>query len=221
VEWSYNLLDETERMVLARCSVFAGGFDLATAARLCETGDELVRALRDRGNPVFYYYGLAGYGRAFIDTDPERALAAFREGLDYTRQHRLPLIEVVTAYTAAGIVARYGDLDTALGLFDSALETVHRAGVDTDRALTLGYLAMLFCRINQAEAAATIYGASTRSPSIGMVRSLPQAVEQLQISLGQLTFQQRVAAGAAMEPADAVAYARQHIRLARDKAQQE
>ena len=31
VGWSYDLLDDTEKTLLARCSVFAGGFDLAAA----------------------------------------------------------------------------------------------------------------------------------------------------------------------------------------------
>ena len=28
VQWSYDLLDDAEKRLLARCSVFAGGFDL-------------------------------------------------------------------------------------------------------------------------------------------------------------------------------------------------
>ena len=33
VAWSYDLLDDTEKTVLDRCSVFAGGFDLAKRLR--------------------------------------------------------------------------------------------------------------------------------------------------------------------------------------------
>jgi predicted ATPase len=40
VAWSYDLLDDTERLVLGRCAVFAGGFDLASAAHLCQPLDE-------------------------------------------------------------------------------------------------------------------------------------------------------------------------------------
>ena len=35
VEWSYELLDDDERMVLCRCSVFADGFDLVAAVQVC------------------------------------------------------------------------------------------------------------------------------------------------------------------------------------------
>ena len=33
VAWSYDLLDDTEKALLERCSVFAGGFDLAKCLR--------------------------------------------------------------------------------------------------------------------------------------------------------------------------------------------
>jgi predicted ATPase/class 3 adenylate cyclase len=41
VQWSYDLLDDTEKTILARCSVFAGGFDLAAAAAIAGFDDEL------------------------------------------------------------------------------------------------------------------------------------------------------------------------------------
>jgi predicted ATPase len=37
VDWSYDLLGETERVLLARLSVFAGGFDLEAAEQVCGT----------------------------------------------------------------------------------------------------------------------------------------------------------------------------------------
>jgi len=41
VEWSYGLLDDTERMVLQHASVFAGGFDPAALTAVVGTMDEL------------------------------------------------------------------------------------------------------------------------------------------------------------------------------------
>ena len=35
VAWSYDLLDDAERALLERCSVFAGGFDLQSACAVC------------------------------------------------------------------------------------------------------------------------------------------------------------------------------------------
>jgi hypothetical protein len=41
VAWSYDLLDDTEKDLLARCSVFGGGFDLAAANAVGDCGDDL------------------------------------------------------------------------------------------------------------------------------------------------------------------------------------
>jgi predicted ATPase len=41
VQWSHDLLDDTEKALLATCSVFAGGFDLAAAATVGGCGDDL------------------------------------------------------------------------------------------------------------------------------------------------------------------------------------
>ena len=40
VQWSYELLDDTEKAILNRCSVFAGGFDLASACAVTGADDE-------------------------------------------------------------------------------------------------------------------------------------------------------------------------------------
>jgi predicted ATPase len=40
VQWSYDLLDDAEAALLQRCSVFAGGFDLAAACTVSEVDDE-------------------------------------------------------------------------------------------------------------------------------------------------------------------------------------
>ncbi len=41
VAWSHDLLADTEKTLLARCSVFAGGFDLAAACAVGGCGDDL------------------------------------------------------------------------------------------------------------------------------------------------------------------------------------
>jgi predicted ATPase len=40
VQWSYELLDDTEKGILNRCSVFAGGFNLASACAVTGADDE-------------------------------------------------------------------------------------------------------------------------------------------------------------------------------------
>ena len=41
VQWSYELLDDAEKILLNRCSVFAGGFDLASACAVTGADDEV------------------------------------------------------------------------------------------------------------------------------------------------------------------------------------
>ncbi|MFV8167477.1 adenylate/guanylate cyclase domain-containing protein [Mycobacterium sp. 134] len=42
VQWSYDLLDKDEKTLLARCSVFAGGFSLAGVCAIADSDDEIV-----------------------------------------------------------------------------------------------------------------------------------------------------------------------------------
>ena len=42
VQWSFDLLDDNEKLMLTRCSVFAGGFDLAEACAVTGSDDEFV-----------------------------------------------------------------------------------------------------------------------------------------------------------------------------------
>ena len=107
-------------------------------------------------------------------------------------------------------------LDQALALFDTAIDALHRAGNVLNLAATLANLAVFFDRLERPEIAATIYGASTRygSSDHGRRLSTPSWTTCAPCS-ARRTFDDCVAAGAAMEPADAVAYARDQIQAAR------
>ena len=50
--------------------------------------DETVAVAREYGSPFWIGWALGGYGRAFAEAEPVRALEALREGLDYA--HRAP-----------------------------------------------------------------------------------------------------------------------------------
>ena len=76
---------------------------------------------------------------------------------------------------------------------------------------------MFFDRFERPEIAATVYGASLPSYSAIMILGLPAVADHLRAVLGGTAFDDCVAIGAAMEPADVVRYARQQIELARQE----
>jgi predicted ATPase len=177
--------------------------------------DEAVTAARQHGNPHLIAYALYGYGRAFKDTDADKAAHAFREALECAHRNHISFYGVIITPDLARLEAEHGDVDDGLVLFDEALDAAQRAGSPTQVGLALGHLACVFRDLGRGEIAATIYGSSTPYPSIWAVPSLPEVVNQLRVELSQATFDHCVAAGAAMDTSDAVRYARQQIEIAR------
>ena len=148
---------------------------------------------------------------------PDRASTAYRQGLVYAREHRLPFWEAAIARDAAGLEAVHGDPKQALVLFETAIDTFHRVGNVALLATALAGLAVFFDRIERPELAATVYGASTHYGIITMVINESPALNHLRSVLGASVFDDCVATGAAMEPADAVRYAHEQIQLAREE----
>lgn len=92
------------------------------------------------------------------------------------------------------------------------MERLQTAGADATLSQSLAYLAVVFERLSRAEVAATVYGASATNGGLHAVIDLPETLANLRMSLGDVTFDRCVDDGAAMELADAVAYARGQIR---------
>jgi hypothetical protein len=101
-------------------------------------------------------------------------------------------------------------------LFETAIEAFHRAGNTGSLSLTLAYLTMYLDEIDQPSIAATLHGANAHHPVINTLPKLPSTVEHLRLALGENEFTKFVAVGAAMEPAEAVRYARQQIGILRE-----
>jgi predicted ATPase len=188
-----------------------GRFDEAQA-----TAEEAVTAARAHGNPYWIAASLATSGLAFADADPARALDALRQALAVSQDHRVVHWETIVAREAAALEAVHGDLDKAFALFEAAIDSLHRSGNHgLELSVALADLAVLFDRLERPEIAATFYGAGRQHGDIGWVTDLPDVVNHCHIVLGEAGFEERVAAGAAMEFADAVAYARDQIQAAR------
>jgi predicted ATPase len=186
------------------------------AALIAEDAADAARAW---GWPLVVAMTDYSYGRTFASIDPPRAMAALRSGLDYSRQHGVRLAELQTSSELAIVEAQYGHLDRGLELFDFAIDSWQRAGDQINLPANLASLAMCLARLGEHEIAAVIYGGITRFPITRFpIAGLDQAVEQLRMNLGAAVFDRCVATGAAMETGDAVAYARQQIRLVRQSA---
>jgi predicted ATPase len=193
---------------------------LAAAGRVDEAqaiAAEAVSVARVHGNPVHIAMALIGTGWTFADTDPARALDALREALVLAQEQRIPFFEARVAQVSARIETVHGDIAHGLTLFDTAIDAFHRAGNTLDLSFVLRQLVLFFDRQAKPEIAATIYGASTHY--INNARwaraSLSIALANLRRVLGETKFDQYVAVGAAMSPADAIAYARDQIQATR------
>jgi predicted ATPase len=180
--------------------------------------DEALAAARATGHPGTIAYALHASGRAFLETDPQRGLSDMRQALAAAREHGLGFFEALFTRDLASAEGTYGDHDDALRLFDIAIEAFHRAGNDGSLGLTLAYLTVFLDGIGQPTIAATIHGASTRYAAINTVTKLPSTVEQLRFVMGEPDFSRCFAEGAAMEPAEAVRYARKQIEALSGKA---
>lgn len=179
--------------------------------------EETVHAARLYGSPFWIGWALGGYGRAYADSEPVRALDALREGLGYARENRLGFWEANLAQDAARLEASHGELGDALALFSTSIDAFHRAGNIVFLAATLASLAVFFDRFGQVEVAAVVYGSSTRQASIGLVPNLGDATAHLRSVLGEARFDELVADGAAQETAEAVRFAQLQIeRIDRD-----
>jgi tetratricopeptide (TPR) repeat protein len=174
--------------------------------------EETLAAAQARANPYLVAWAFYAYSFAYGRIDPDRALDMFSRGLAFAREHRLPFWEANILREAARVEAVHGNVYRALTLYDSAIDSFHQAGNLTNLSIALASLAVVFNRIERQQVAATLYGTTTHmNTNIVGKRTL---VGHLRSVLGPAAFARCNSTGAAMEPADAVGYARQQIRLA-------
>ena len=180
---------------------------------------DTLAAAKAHGHPYWIAFAHVGAGRALSGTDPNRALAILQAGLAYAQKHPIPYWEAVLAREVGGLEAVHGDPGEALDLLGASLESFHRAGNTATLAWSLANLAVLFERTGDPETAATLYGATTKYQIGGVILGLPDAVDRLQNALDSGSFENCIAKGASMNPAEAVNYAQQHIAAAASKTQ--
>ena len=129
-----------------------GGFGLIARFNEAEAiADEALTAARAHGNPNIIAYALSAYGRVFVETDPLRALDIYRQGLTYTRQHRLRFFEAGFALGSADLETIHGNLGDGLMLFDFAIDSYHQAGSVSSLWGVFPFLVVLFDRSRRPE----------------------------------------------------------------------
>jgi tetratricopeptide (TPR) repeat protein len=179
-----------------------------------QIAEETLAEARAVGNPSWIGYALHGLAAALAATDPARALEAYREAIEFGRQHRIMYLVGMSIRDAAWLETLHGDADHGLELFEYAIDLFHRAGDHGTLSEALAKLAICLDHRGQLEEAATLVGASTRHGALP-VPSLPDVIGHLRAALGEPAYQARVTSGAEMQVDDAVTYARQQIHLAR------
>jgi predicted ATPase/class 3 adenylate cyclase len=200
--------------LIGRCGLLRALPAVGRAAEGATFAEEALQATRDRKNPYWIAMALSGYGRVFTDSDPQRALHAFREGIHLTQQHRLPYWEATIAREAAGLEAIHGNTARGLELFASAIDSYYQAGNIASLAATLANLAGFFERFDQPEVAATILGSTNRSAGTVIALHLPEIVARLQARLGPERFEQCASEGAALTLSATVNAAKGYIQNA-------
>ena len=177
---------------------------------------QTMTAAISHGHPYWIAFAHVGYGRAFAQADPARALEVLRDGLTYVREeHPIPYWESVLAREAGGLEAVHGDPEQAFDLLSTCLDAFHQAGNTATLGWTLASLAVLFERVGQPEPSATIHGTTTRYPIDDFILGLASAIDNVRATLDPTAFDACVRAGAAMNLTEAVHYAHHHIGAAR------
>jgi len=178
--------------------------------------EESVAAARDLGNPFWIAYALWTAGLAHANTDVERALAAWNEGVDVVQQHRVDFFEGFLARDAARVHATAGEPDVALDLFATAIESFQHAGNIAQLIITVALVPAVFEQLGRLDAAATLCAAITREPaSIDHVPELVDLVVRLEASLGQDEATRCTTAGSELDLNAAATYARKQIEIIR------
>jgi predicted ATPase/DNA-binding CsgD family transcriptional regulator len=174
--------------------------------------EESVAAARELGNPFWIVYALWTAGLAHANVDARRALSAWDEGVEVAREHRVTFFEGFLARDAARLHAADGDVDVALGLFVTAIDSFQTSGNVAQLIITVASLPALLERLARPETAVTLYAAITQEPAaVDHVPELTVIGERVRRAVSPAALATCEAAGAALDLSGAATYARSEI----------
>jgi tetratricopeptide (TPR) repeat protein len=144
IAWSYDLLDESERRLFARASVFAGGFTLDAVERICGDGEDVLDRLASLVDKSLLRRDASEEGRFdMLETIGDYArerLSAIGEEDELRRRHAAFYValaeEAEPELEGAGQAAWLGRLELEHGNLRAALAFLLEAG-EHDASLRL------------------------------------------------------------------------------------
>jgi hypothetical protein len=198
------------RACLISALVVAGSGEEAMLA-----ADGLIEAAEATGNPFVISFALNAYGFAFRDTDPVRALDAFRRGLVLTQNSGNRFTETLLTMNLSRLEAEHGDTATAFDHLTLAIRNYHDSGNIAMMRSPLAFLAALFDRLGRYEAAATVAGFALDPLTRLAFPELDAATAHLREVLGDQTYESLARKGETMTTAAMATYAYDQIDQAR------
>ena len=199
----------TRTMLVTGLAVAGAGQEARAAA------NGLIEAAEAIHNPYVLANALYGYGYAFGDADPVRALDALRRGLGIAQDSGSRFIESLLATALSRIEAEHGDSRAALDHLTLAIRNFYDSGNVAYIRFALATLAVLLDRLGRLEPAATIAGFAFSALSASAVPQLSTVIAHLHDALGDQNYESLAHKGESMTTADMVTYAFDQIDQAR------
>ena len=199
----------TRTMLVAALAVAGAGEEARAAA------NGLIEAAEATHNPYALANALYGYGYAFGDADPVRALEALRRGLVIAQDSGNRLIESLLATVLSRLEAEHGDPLAALDHITLAIRNFYDSGNVAYIRFALATLAVLLDRLGRLEPAATIAGFAFSPLAAAAVPQLTTAIAHLRDALGDQTYESLARKGETMTTSEMATYAYDQIDQAR------
>jgi predicted ATPase len=198
------------RAYLVSALTVAGAGDEARAA-----ANGLIEAAEATHNPYALANALCGYGYAFSDADPVRALEALRRGLVIARDSGNRFVESQLATVLSRLEAEHGDPLAALDHITMAIRNFYDSGNVGLTRSALANLAVFLDRLGRLEPAATIAGFAFSPLTVSIVPQLSTLIAHLRDVLGDQTYESLARKGETMSTAEIATYAYDQIDQAR------
>jgi tetratricopeptide (TPR) repeat protein len=199
----------TRTMLVTGLAVAGAGEEARAAA------NGLIDAAEAIHNPWVLANALYGYGYAFGDADPVRALEALHRGLGIAQGSGSHLIESLLATALSRLEAEHGDSRAALDHLTLAIRNFYDSGNVAYIRFSLATLAVLLERLGRIEPAATIAGFAFSPLAAAAVPQLTTTITHLRDVLGDQTYESLARKGETMTTAEVATYAYDQIDQAR------